>query len=133
MKKQIMNNVNKCKEGQAMTLLLVFVAVASVIISAVVIVTIINSASTSKDSLGEESFLVAEAGAENAIISLVRNPNYTGETMSVGTYGSAIITVTGTTTKTIISEGVVGNFRRKVQIVGNFSNNVFTLTSWTEI
>jgi hypothetical protein len=78
------------------------------------------------------AFQVAESGAENAIIRLLRDPNYTGETLTVGT-GTAVITVTGTTTKTIISSGTNGSYLRKVQIVVGYVNNVLTISSWEEV
>ena len=93
---------------------------------------IINYQASSKFALGEDAYAIAESGAENAIIRLIRNPNYAGETLTVGN-GSATITVSGSSTKTIVSEGVRGNFRRKVQVVGGYVNNIFTPTSWTEI
>ncbi len=113
-------------------MLLVLMTTGIIITSAAVILIIVNSQASSKFSLGEDAYAIAESGAENAILRLIRNPSYAGETLTVGN-GSATITVTGSSTKTIVSEGVRGNFRRKVQVVGGYVNNIFTPTSWTEI
>lgn len=124
--------INKNQKGQAFVTLIVFVAVATTLISAAVVVTLVNSQGTSKYALGEETLIIAESGAENALLRLLRDPNYTGETLT-NVNGTATITVTGSTTKTITSEGVNGNFKRKIQVVGSFSNNIFSITSWNEV
>lgn len=120
------------RHGQTLVLLLVLMTTGVVITSAAVMIIIANSQAASKFSSGEAAYSVAESGAENAILRLIRNPNYTGEILTVGG-GEATIIVSGSTTKTIVSEGVVGNFRRKVQIVGTYVNNIFTPSSWDEI
>ncbi|MFA5933459.1 MAG: hypothetical protein WCV81_04250 [Microgenomates group bacterium] len=120
------------EKGQTLITLLVFMVIAITVVTGAVAVTIINSEATSKVEIGENSYLLAQTGADNAVLRLLRNPNYTGETFSVGS-GTVTITVSGTTTKTIVSEGVMGNFRRKIQVVGTFSGHVFTVSSWNEI
>lgn len=122
----------KFKKGQTLVMLLILMTAGMIITTAAVIMIIVNSQASSKFALGEDVFAIAESGAENAILRLIRNPNYVGETLTVGS-GIATITVSGTSTKTIVSEGVRGNFRRKVQVVGGYVNNIFTPTSWTEI
>ena len=122
------------KNGQALVTLLVFSAIAIIITSAVTIVTVINLQRTSKYSQAENALFIAEAGADNALLRILRDPNsnYTGETLNIGP-GTATITVSGISPKIIISEGKDGNFIRKVQIEGNYINNVFNQTSWKEI
>ena len=123
---------NHFKPGQALVTLLVFTAAALTITAGAVIVTILNTQGTTKYELGEEALQIAEAGADNAILRVIREPSYVGETVSIGT-GTATITISGTSTKTIVSEGTNGDFKRKVQVVGNLTNNAFTQTSWAEI
>ena len=118
--------------GQALVTLLVFCATALIVTAGATAVIIINSQTTGKFAQGEETLHIAEAGADNAVLRLLRDPNYSGETLTVGN-GTATITVTGTTTKTIVSEAVNGFFRRKIQVIGSFANNIFTISSWTEI
>lgn len=118
--------------GQILVTILVFSVIIISITSAAVAM-IINSGRQS--SAINTSFLaeqVAESGAENALLRLVREPSYTGETLTVGN-GTATITVTGTTTKTLTSVGVYGNFRKTVQLTVTFTNNVMTVTSWQEV
>lgn len=123
----------KSKEkGQALVTLLVFMMMATVIISGAVAATIINTQSTGKLAGGEEALKVAEAGADNAVLRLVRDPNYSGEVLTVGG-GTATITVTGQATKTVLVEGASGDFRRKVQVLVNYSGNTMNVSSWNEI
>lgn len=127
------------RDGQALVILLVFVSVATIITAAGVSLAIINSRSTGSLAKGDEALMVAEAGAENAIIRIIRDPssNYSTEPPITVGNGTAQITVTTNgTTKTITSTGTVGSFTRKVQITGTFNtggDNKFQLTSWQEI
>ena len=119
------------KTGQALVSLLVFIATATIITAAATTVTLINSQSTGKFAQGESALTIAQTGADNAILRILRDPNgtYTGEDLTVGG-GTAKITVEGSSVKTITSEGKDGNFIRKVQVVGTFVNNTFTVSSW---
>ena len=120
------------KTGQALVTLLVFIAVATTITAAATTVTLINSQTTGKFAQGESAFTIAQTGgADNAILRILRDPNgtYSGEVLTVGS-GTATITVGGSSVKTIISEGQDGNFIRKIQVVGTFVNNTFTVSSW---
>lgn len=120
------------KKGQALISLLIFTAIASTVTAGTVAVAIINSQSTTKYAQGEQVYHIAEAGVENAILRLLRDRSYSGETLSIGA-GSATITVSGTTNVTITSIGIEGDFKRKIQVVGEFANNAFSTTSWKEI
>lgn len=120
------------KKGQTLVTLLIFMVIGITITTAAVMMAITNSQNVTKFQEGMIAFQVAESGAENAIIRLLRDPNYTGETLTVGT-GTAVITVTGTTTKTITSSGTNGSYLRKVQIVVGYVNNVLTISSWQEV
>lgn len=117
------------KTGQALVTLLVFIAVATTITAAATTVTLINSQTTGKFAQGESALTIAQAGADNAILRLLRNPSYLGEVLTVGS-GTATITVSGSSVKTITSVGQDGNFIRKIQVVGTYVNNTFAISSW---
>lgn len=127
-----MKKLTVLKSGQALVLLIVVMVVGTVITSAAVIFAIVNLKAASNLQSGEEAYAIAESGAENAILRLVRNPAYSGETLTVGS-GEAVITVSGSGSLTIVSEGVLGNFRRKVEVTGSYVNNIFTVSAWKEI
>ena len=119
-------------KGQTLVTLLLFMAIAIIVTSAATIVIFTNSLATSKFQDGITTYYIAESGAENAFLRLLRNPNYTGETLPVDS-GSASIQVTGTGTKIITSIGTMGNFTRTVQIQATYANNILTITSWKEV
>lgn len=120
------------QRGQALVTLLIFMVVAIIVTSAAVVVIFVNSLSSSKLVVGELAYYAAESGAENAILRLLRNPNYTGETLQID-QGSATITITGTDPKTITSVGNFGNFSRTIEIVVGYTNNILTVSSWKEV
>lgn len=122
----------KSQKGQTLVILLTLMVIVIVITSASVIVTTLNARATDTLYEGATAHDVAESGAETAMVKLLRDPNYSGETTPMGG-GQAVITVTGTNPKTVISKGSIGNFTRKIQVVADYTNNVLTVTSWNEI
>src|SRR3990167_6585930 len=115
------------KVGQALVTLLVFIATATIITAAATTVTLINSQTTGKFAQGESALTIAQTGADNAILRILRDPNgtYTAEgPITIGS-GTATITISGSSVKTITSVGTDGNFIRKIQVVGTFVNNTF--------
>ena len=118
--------------GQTLITLIIFMGMSVTIVSAAVAVLFINTSATSTIGSGIEAYYIAEGGAENAILRLLRNPNYLGETLQVG-QGTATITVTGADPKTIVSLGKIGNFSRQIQVVAGYTDNILTVSSWKEI
>ena len=120
--------------GEAMLTLLFFTVMAMTITAGAIIVLFSNSLSGTRFQQGSVAYQVAQSGAENAILRLLRDPAYVGETLPVGD-GTATITVTnnGGGSYTIISEGKVGNFVRKIQVDETYSNNLFTETARREV
>lgn len=120
--------------GQSLVTLLVFVSSAIIVTSGAVIVAVTNVQSTTRLSRSETVFQVAQAGVEEATIQILRNPSYTvsDALLSIGE-GTATINVSGTTTKTIISEGSIGTIKRKIQVTGDMADNTFAVTDWQEV
>ncbi len=118
-------------EGQTLIALTIYMVVAMIITLGAVAVTIINIRANTSYTSGELALQYANDGVENALIRLERDSSYTGETMSISS-GSATITVSGTTTKTIVSVGAIGNFNRTITATATNSSNLYTVTSWVE-
>jgi hypothetical protein len=119
--------------GQAMVALLFFVVMAITITSGAVIVLYSNSLSGTRFQQGSIAYEIAQSGVENAILRLIRDPAYTGETLTVGN-GTATTQVTKSgSSYTIISTGTVGNFVKKIQVDGTYTNTLFTEVSRKEI
>lgn len=121
------------KSGQSLIILLVFVAVAVTITAASASLAVINSSSSSNIELGQLTYNITESGIENALMRLLRDPEYTGETLTVDD-GTATITVAGTyPSLTVVSQGTLGGFSRRIQAVVQFTSGVMSISSWREV
>jgi len=130
---KIQNSKFKIKDtGQALITLLFFVLIALTITSAAIIIIITNSTSASKFQEGTLAYYAAESGVENALLRLLRDPNYTGETLAIGDT-TAVATVSGNNPKTIVSVGQNGKFKRTVQAQMNYNNGYYTFSNWKEL
>ena len=72
----------KSSSGQALVMLLVFVAAGVMITMVAVSLALVNYQLSAKQAQGEHAYFLAESGAENALIRLLRDSSYLGETMS---------------------------------------------------
>lgn len=126
-----MTKPNK-QSGQTLVALLAFMATALIITMGATAVTIANLQSSSEYSQGEEALQVAESGADNALMRYTRDPTYAGETLTM-TNGTATITISGSPSFTITSVGQVGEFRRTIQVTGSRTNNIVTVSTWSEV
>src|SRR5438105_3780783 len=96
----------KSSSGQSLVTLLVFVSVALIVTGAAVSLSITNARSATTYLGGERALEAAQSGAENALLQLLRNPNYSGETnLVVGNDLVDISVQTVGTTKTITAIG----------------------------
>ncbi len=123
---------NNLQAGQTLITVLVFIIIASVVTTTAVAVLLNTTQSSSITSNSIVAAQIAESGAENALLRILRDPNYTGEILPVGE-GSAQIQVTGTDPKTITSTGTIGDFQKTVQVVITYNNNIMSVSSWTFI
>ena len=127
--KRIRNN-----PGQAFITLVLFVAIAMSVISGTIIIIVVNSFGA---SLSEKSILVhqsAENGIENALVHLLRDPDYAGETLSpiINSYNT-VISVTGNdNNKTIVSTASSSNITKAITAKIFYNNNVMTVTYWQD-
>lgn len=122
----------KLNKGQTLVTLLFIMIVGLTVTSAAIAVVLVNSKGSSKFEQGTNSLFVAESGIENAMLRLLRDSNYTGETMTVGD-GSVTIEVSGVDPKIATSTGTVGDASRKIQIQADYNNDIWRIVSWKEI
>jgi type II secretory pathway component PulK len=121
------------QEGQVVLTVVVLMFTMIMITTAATLATITNTKSAYAYEQGNRAYALAETGAENAILRLLRDPTYTGETLTVDD-GSAVITVTGTgTTRTVQSRATILNFTRTVQVGISYNSSILTVTSWREV
>lgn len=128
------NNIKKFNQGQSIVILSVFIGIFIAVTTAAIIIISINSVAADAFQQGISARQVAESGIENAILRLLRNSSYPGETLAVGA-GSATVSVTGDpNNKTILSTGTLGNFQRKIEVKIVYTNEYrLTVSSWKEI
>ncbi len=120
-------------EGQALIALLSFIIIAITVVSAAVVILITNSLAASKIEQGVTAYVLAQSGVENAVLRLLRNPSYTGETKTVP-LGTIIISVQGVGPYTIYSTGKVGKFARRIRAIASFdAAEKLTITEWKEL
>lgn len=123
----------KYKPGNVSIMLVLIIILLSTLTTAAVGLAISTTRDTTTMTLGERALTVAESGAENAILSLLRNPSYTGESnLSIGP-GSATITVTGSSPLLITSTGVVGDITRAIRVQATIVAGQLTVASWQEL
>lgn len=119
------------RKGQALITLLVFTIIVLTIGVGSAAMLVVNLQSSQKQEVSLDALSVAESGADNALLRLLRNPNYSGETLTVGS-GTSEVVVSGSGTKTIVSTGTVGSHVRKIQVTAGYVNNILTVLSWEE-
>lgn len=118
--------------GYALITLLFFMIVAIIVGTAAVVVLVTNMRSSTIQQISTLTYASAEAGIENAIIRLIRDPTYSGETMTLPD-GTMVITVTGTSPKTIRSIMTIGTVKRTVEADVIIANNSVTVQAWREV
>jgi hypothetical protein len=87
-----------------------------------------NTQMTSDFSRSEDVYHEAKAGYENALLRLLRDPDYTGETLTING-GSVTITVSGTDPKTITSIATKAGFTKVYSASAAFSSNELSVTT----
>lgn len=122
------------RSGQVAIMLVLIIVLVATITTAAVAIAFSTTRDTTVLTQGEKALSVAESGAENAILRLLRDPTYTGEPapLSIGT-GSATIAVSGSSPFIITSTGIVGNMVRKVEVQANIIAGKLTVVAWQEI
>ena len=121
-----------CQSGQTLVLLLVFVMIAIAITTAAAFVISTNSLAATNVSQGEVARQMAESGAEKALLGLVRDPNYKGESFSLNG-GTVTSTVSGTLNLIIDSTATNSGYTRRVEVTATYSNNVLTPVTWKDL
>lgn len=117
--------------GMALVVVIIFAAVAMLVITAAISMGILSSMSSRQMLQGQHALLLAESGAENALLRLLRNPTYTGETLTMNG-GTATIVVSGTNPKIINVEGKSGSIVRQIEVGVSDTSGVMNVDSWQE-
>src|SRR3989338_8263274 len=109
--------------GFALVILMFLMVLAVTVITAAVSLMILGSSSSTLLISGDSAKSIADSCIENAVIRIIRDPAYSGESLAVNE-GSCQITVTGLTDKTVTAEAHYGNKKKKVEANLNLNNNI---------
>lgn len=127
------NIISANHRGQTLVILLIFILVAITIATTSVAIIITNAQTTSAAAQSMEAYYAAEAGVENAAIQLLRNPDYTGETIQISPSSTATVTVASGSSYMVTSTGNSGAFTRVLQANLDYTDNVLSVISWQEL
>lgn len=120
----------KNMSGQALIMLLFFIMIGITITTTAIYIIAGNSLSATDVNEGEVARAMAEAGAENALLQVLRG-NYANENITLPD-GTVTVTITNGATITIDSVGTVGNYIKKVRVTAT-KDGMMDVTSWKEV
>ena len=132
MNKNFKGDTRNRLKGQALVALLVFVILAVTYTTAATIIMAVNSLSGSYFEQGIITSNLSESGIENAMLILLRDSGYIGETLSFDEGSSTIEVVGSGGINTIVSQATYRNFLRKFLAGSVYSDNILTVNSWRE-
>lgn len=123
--------------GQALINLIFFTVIATTVTTAAILMVYVNLQSGTRLQQGIVAYEIAQSGAENGLIRLLRDTSYNGENGLVVGSGTVDILVTGSGTSAdpyvILSKGKIGNYLRQVQIRATYVDNQLTVLSRKEV
>ncbi len=117
------------QRGQSLVILLVVVVSSIILSTALISLAIINNANNSLYEQAITAQSLAESGVENAILNLLRNPNYTGEIMIIDNK-EVELTVQGTTNKVITSTCDYGQVTQSIEVTADYDSGILTINNW---
>lgn len=122
----------KTGKGQAMVMLVLLTVILASIATSVVAIVTTNALNTMREERGNQALSIAESGAEEALLQLLRDPSYSGGSLTTSE-GSATVVVVGDGTKTITSQGEVVGYVKVVEVVARMELGQLLIDSWQEI
>jgi len=125
--KKFLNN----QSGQSLITLLFFMVIGITVISAATLVLAAGILSAGNAEKGMNAYYLAESGAEDGILYLIRKPTYSGTLPSLSV-GSGQVSVS-INSGTITSTGTYGTTVKKIQVNTAFVSGAFNISSWKEI
>jgi hypothetical protein len=121
---------NKNQKGQALVMLLFFIMIGVTITTTAIFIVAGNSLSATDVQEGEVARQLAETGAENALLQILRG-NYANESITLPE-GIIEVTITNGGNIVIDSVGTAGKYVKKVRVTAT-KDGMMDVTSWKEI
>ena len=124
----------KSERGQALIMVVLIGVIALVAVTSATTLAISALKRTSTTTLGVFQYHIAYGAMENAFIQLLRNPNYTGETVILDGSVCTIVATAGSTKiveARCVSAG--GAYVRKLMATVDFPGGIMTVSGISEI
>lgn len=128
-----MKHTRTSSQGQALITMLFIMVIGVLVTTGAVFALYNNTSIASNDELGMIARTTAEAGIENALLRIIRDPAYVGETIDFGGGRSAIVTVASSSSQLVTSVGTISSVTRKLQVGIQYNQGILTIVSWSEI
>lgn len=123
----------KNERGQILTSVIVFMAFGLSVIALSSVLTIINIQNTAKNSQSVQALNYAEAGAEEAVLRMIRDPAYPGGALLIDEVSVSIGVAGDAANKTVTSTASYTGFTKKIRVTVSLANNKLTLISWKQV
>lgn len=120
-------------KGYVMITMLYIMVIGILVTTGAAFALIANTQSTTSFETGARARQVAESGIENALIRLVRDPAYAGETLEVSPGETATITVSTASGIVVTALGISGGTSRQIQAIVLYNDEILTIQSWKEL
>lgn len=122
-------------KGQALIGVLAVIAISTVLVSSLMTNSLISANSSLKLRQSNQMINNTDSYMQNAIIRLIRDPNYIGETLTLDN-GRVIIEVTGNNPKSILVKSIntQNDILSRLTLQVNIDNyGVITVSGWKEL
>lgn len=119
--------------GQVLIAMLYIMVIGILVTTGAVYALISNTQSTTIFESGALAYAAAESGTENALLRLIRDPAYTGETLAITTGQSAVITVSTASGIIITSSGTYGTSVKQIETKVHYNEDMLIIDSWKEL
>ena len=120
-------------KGQVMITMLYIMVVGILVTTGAAFALISNTQAATTYEAGTLAQTVAESGLENALLRLIRDPSYAGETFVITSGQSATVSVSTASGIVVTSSGSAGNAVRQVQAEIHYNDGILIIDSWKEL
>ncbi len=119
------------QKGQALVSILLIMAVASLAFAASLVATSLSQ-TAGRSGVSNNVYFAAESGAEEALLGLLRNPDYSHDTLSINGVNVDITIAKNGTINTIDSEASTSNETRTLEVTADTAGSQVKVLSWKE-
>lgn len=120
-------------QGQIMITMLYVMVVGLIITTGAALAVIANTQAATAYEMSALAHSAAESGLENAVLRLIRNPSYIGETLTIDADRTAVVTVSTGSGITITSVGTFRNITRRMEAGIQYNGGILSIDRWSEV